>query len=397
MSSFLTSESQAFFPFGGGVSNTDAIIQKSFPGLEFNPSETGGEYQEVREIDGALYFAQNAQYNTAAGLAPTATNAWYQVNPLLASYVWVQNAGVWTIYKAAATLGSGLTPITLSTISFQAAGAVVAGAATAYTGYTAGDLVASRNVNTGALWLGGSTSTVLLDYNASAAGAVSLTGVGVSPSLRVAGAIARNITYNTAFQNFEWNSSGGTSVTGISAYSNTINGVQGNAMGVNQGASYLLMNLDASGNLATSGALYPSSGLVITGATSLTAGSNQTVIINDGTGANSNGYIRTSGTGSVFFQNSAGTANYADIGPAGGLALFATASAKFQIAGPVIPGTAGVAGTAGIYSGTGVPTFSAPNGSLFMRYDGATSSTCLYVNTSGASTSGTTWTAVTVP
>ena len=56
-------------------------------------------------------------------------------------------------------------------------------------------------------------------------------------------------------------------------------------------------------------------------------------------------------------------------------------------------------GTApGFYSGTGAPTFSAPNGSEYSRYDGtygvAGTGSLHYVNTSGASTSGTTWTDV---
>lgn len=51
-------------------------------------------------------------------------------------------------------------------------------------------------------------------------------------------------------------------------------------------------------------------------------------------------------------------------------------------------------GTApGFYSGTGAPTFSAPNASIYLRYDGTPGSTIFYINTSGASTSGTTWTA----
>ena len=45
------------------------------------------------------------------------------------------------------------------------------------------------------------------------------------------------------------------------------------------------------------------------------------------------------------------------------------------------------------YAGTGAPTFSAANGSMYLRYDGG-SMTRWYANTSGASTSGTTWTAV---
>jgi hypothetical protein len=52
----------------------------------------------------------------------------------------------------------------------------------------------------------------------------------------------------------------------------------------------------------------------------------------------------------------------------------------------------GGATIAGHYSGTGVPTFSAPNSSVYFRYDGGTGSR-MYINTSGPSSSGTTWTA----
>ncbi len=61
----------------------------------------------------------------------------------------------------------------------------------------------------------------------------------------------------------------------------------------------------------------------------------------------------------------------------------------------VFPGVPGGYGgvTAGFYSGVGVPAFSATNGSQFLRYDGGTGAR-RYVNTSGANTSGTTWTAI---
>jgi hypothetical protein len=49
----------------------------------------------------------------------------------------------------------------------------------------------------------------------------------------------------------------------------------------------------------------------------------------------------------------------------------------------------------GVAYGTGAPTFSAPNGTLYSRKDGVHgSTTLLYVNTSGANTIGTTWTAL---
>lgn len=46
------------------------------------------------------------------------------------------------------------------------------------------------------------------------------------------------------------------------------------------------------------------------------------------------------------------------------------------------------AGVCRIFSGTGAPTFSAAQGSLYLRTDGSSTSTRLYVNTTGS----TTWT-----
>jgi len=45
----------------------------------------------------------------------------------------------------------------------------------------------------------------------------------------------------------------------------------------------------------------------------------------------------------------------------------------------------------GVYFGSGAPTISAPQGSLYMNTTGSSTSTRLYVNTNGS----TTWTAVT--
>lgn len=45
----------------------------------------------------------------------------------------------------------------------------------------------------------------------------------------------------------------------------------------------------------------------------------------------------------------------------------------------------------GIYFGSGVPTITAPQGSLYLRTDGSSVSTRMYINTTGA----TTWTNVT--
>lgn len=73
-------------------------------------------------------------------------------------------------------------------------------------------------------------------------------------------------------------------------------------------------------------------------------------------------------------------------------------SAKITIpSAPLIDALGGIGlnGGAGpfIYAGIGAPTFSAKNGSMFLRFDGGTGAR-RYVNTSGSGTSGTTWTAI---
>jgi hypothetical protein len=71
-----------------------------------------------------------------------------------------------------------------------------------------------------------------------------------------------------------------------------------------------------------------------------------------------------------------------------------TSFQAINAAGGIITGQIlSVNGTCTITAGSGAPTGNAPNGSLYLRYDGGTG-TRLYVNTSGASTSGTTWTPI---
>ena len=95
----------------------------------------------------------------------------------------------------------------------------------------------------------------------------------------------------------------------------------------------------------------------------------------------------TSG-GTIFFNNWAQTQNNFSLTDAG-IASFIN---QVRTTEGFYAGNKTVQGTAGFYSGTGVPSFSAPNASVYLRYDGTTGSR-LYVNTSGASSSGTTWTA----
>lgn len=90
-------------------------------------------------------------------------------------------------------------------------------------------------------------------------------------------------------------------------------------------------------------------------------------------GTNENLTISAKGTGIV-------TINSAVVATAGGAA-----------ADGVAYGSIGV----GIYTGTGAPTFSAMNGSIYTDSNATTTTTRIYVNKSGAGTAGTTWTALT--
>lgn len=86
-------------------------------------------------------------------------------------------------------------------------------------------------------------------------------------------------------------------------------------------------------------------------------------------GSNENLTIDSKGTGTITFQT--GTAV-----PAGGAAA---AAVRIGTSGP------------GVFVGSGAPTVTAPQGSLYLRTDGSSTSTRAYINTD----SGTTWTAIT--
>jgi hypothetical protein len=102
-------------------------------------------------------------------------------------------------------------------------------------------------------------------------------------------------------------------------------------------------------------------------------------------GSSSSGQIDFNVTDSGVFGFSAGIT----INNSG--SLFVTGN--MLVSNGVFPGAGSFPG---IYAGSGNPNASvtARNGSLFMRYDGGANAH-LYINTTGASSSGTTWTAVT--
>lgn len=82
-------------------------------------------------------------------------------------------------------------------------------------------------------------------------------------------------------------------------------------------------------------------------------------------------------------------AQLAGLGILGGTTTTAGGATK-PVAAIGITGTAGLPAI-GVYWGSGAPTISAPQGSLYFRTDGSSTSTRLYINTTGS----TTWTNVT--
>jgi hypothetical protein len=107
-------------------------------------------------------------------------------------------------------------------------------------------------------------------------------------------------------------------------------------------------------------------GLTLKGAVS---GGTVALTVND-TGANSNLSVAAKGTGTITFQPAIAV-------PAGGAAA----------ASILMSATASL----GLYFGSGAPTVSAAQGSVYIRTDGSSVATRLYVNTTGS----TTWTAIT--
>lgn len=126
-------------------------------------------------------------------------------------------------------------------------------------------------------------------------------------------------------------------------------------------------------------------------------GTNGVLLSNVGGGGASLGIQSTAtGTSALFVFSSTGA-------PTGDMVQFqltSTVNAAILQFGGILPGngTSSARQNAAIYSGTGVPNFSAANGSIYLRYDGTgAGSTLWYYNAPGASSSGNAWAALALP
>jgi hypothetical protein len=189
-------------------------------------------------------------------------------------------------------------------------------------------------------------------------------------------------TPNTAVPAFVLRDSAGIPDTFLAVTSNTgyVNVFsQGNATGIlkigSNGAGSLYLNTNGSSETNQMRVSHTASAVnyvQVTGA----ATSGTPVISSQGSDANINLRLTPKGTGTLLSATAATILDGTAI-PAGG-----TAGSGYKVSSTA---------NFGIFFGSGAPTLSAAQGSLYLRSDGSSTSTRLYVNTNGS----TTWTNVT--
>jgi len=234
-------------------------------------------------------------------------------------------------------------------------------------------------------------------------------GVGVSGNLYVTGDIVGNIVVTGS--TFTGNVTAGNLLTGglVSATGNVTGGnlrTVGlvSATGNVTGGNLLSTTLSLSGNILS--AINTTANVTTTA--NISGGNILTGGFTSATGNVTGGNLRTTGQMSATGNVTGGNVNTAGLitvtgnitgGNVLSSAIVSAVGAATILSGTAIPagGTAGagykMSSTAnlGIFFGSGAPTLTAAQGSLYLRTDGSTTNNRLYVNTNGAST----WTAVT--
>jgi hypothetical protein len=100
----------------------DILIQTVYPGLIFDAQEAGGTYAVIREVNGCLWFALNADFDET-------TLEWTQedpTNPNTPAYAMeICAAGTWNWYSAVPTLVPGIPVVWRQVFLIDANGAVI--------------------------------------------------------------------------------------------------------------------------------------------------------------------------------------------------------------------------------------------------------------------------------
>jgi hypothetical protein len=201
-----------------------------------------------------------------------------------------------------------------------------------------------------------SAATGLNVKSAAAAGglALTVTSSGTNESLTIDAKGSGSISLNSAVAS-----------TGAVAIGSRLSITSNSAAAINVGPNGLtnpVLKVDASASNAATG-------LLIAGA----AAGSGVAVTTQSSGTDESLTIEAKGAGTITF-------NPAVVAAAGG-----------KVSSGIRFGSLNV----GYYTGTGAPTFSAMNGSVYTDSNATTTTTRIYVNKSGAGTAGTTWTNLT--
>lgn len=283
-----------------------------------------------------------------------------------------------------------------------ATGLTIVGAAT---GGTTAITVTDSGSNASLTVDGKGTGTVGLNTISATSGLVtignstSLAGVAIKGATTVtsASASALAVGLNGATNpSFSVDSSVGSQVSGVSV-TGAVTGGTVTVAAIDSGSNTSIkFDGKGTGTLGLN-TVSTTSGIVTIGNGTSLAGAQLNGPLQSGTNGNTLAIMNTQTGGITIGNGSAG-------------AISVTSGSTVSITGTTVtvnPGVVAQAGgkvasgirygslAVGVYTGTGAPTFSAMNGSIYTDSDATSTTTRIYVNKSGAGTAGTTWTNLT--
>lgn len=365
-------QSYPFGTFAPGPGTYDQVVQKPYPGLILNGTEPSGLYYEIREINGELWFIQNATF---------AGNEFTPVNGAVAAFSFKVSSTNELVFMSG---GTGVNPITWTvTFSFPFSGTLTVNALDVIT-----SAIIGTTLNVGStVTAGGPISAP--SYKLGATTVLSEDGVNTLLTPFTVGGTVGTVGPFTVGTNLD--------VNGNSAMSGSLGVGVNLTVGGNSsstGSTSVGTNLMVAGNAVVLGELFANSAAITT---SFLAGSIQSTSTVDATS-----YELTNGATTAEVMRTDGTATFITAFN-GGFTVFEATPGGMQLlvceptqgncatAGGVFPNGTNSFNTPALYSGEGVPAFAAMNGSMYMRTDG-TMHNLWYLNRSGPNTVGAIWT-----
>lgn len=244
----------------------------------------------------------------------------------------------------------------------------ITGTLTAGTEVQGAEVITSASANAFAVGKAGATNPA---FNVDASTALSATGLNIKSAAAASG-VALSVISSGAAENLTVDALGTGTLSLQSVATGRLLIGQGTTLTSASSAAFLVGRQGGTNPAFAINAAAPTSvtGLTVTAAA---AGGGLTVAVSS-SNASENLTIGAKGTAGTITFNSGVAAT------AGGAA-----------ADGIMFGSIAV----GVFTGTGAPTFSAMNGSIYVNSAATTTTTRIYVNNSGAGTAGTTWTNLT--